>query len=79
MSVLSLFSAYGQPKFPYHYNNVEANDTLYGGDVDYQNELQALIGKVLEELLEDLAKLKEDSDESVRFVLPFRTLIGTRH
>jgi len=64
MSLLSLFSVYYQPKFPYHYPGVDTNDILYGGDPDYQKEVQALINKIVEDLLEDLAKLTEDKDES---------------
>jgi hypothetical protein len=44
---------------------------LYAGDKDYLNELQALINKVLEDILEQLTKLKEDPEEavSVKYIL----------
>jgi len=63
MAVLSMFSSFGQPKLPYHINGVDCNDVLYGGDLNYANELQSVINKVLDELLEELAKLAQPDSE----------------
>ena len=38
---------------------------LYGADSDYSSELQALINKVLEDILEELSKLKDSTDDGV--------------
>ena len=61
-----MFSAYYQTSLPYHVNGIDSNDTLYAGDKDYLNELQALINKVLEDVLEALTKLKEEKEESLQ-------------
>lgn len=66
IQLLSMFSAYYQTSLPYHVNGIDSNDTLYAGDKDYLNELQALINKVLEDVLEALTKLKEEKEESLQ-------------
>jgi len=62
MNLLALFAAFFQPKFEYHIPGVESNDLLYGGDSDYTNEAQGIISKVLEDLLSELAKLKQEEE-----------------
>jgi hypothetical protein len=46
-------------------NVVEQNDLLYGGDPDYQEELQGLVDKLLQESLTILGELKQNTDASV--------------
>jgi hypothetical protein len=57
--MLGLFSALKQNKFPYHVPKVDSNDVLYSGDSDYEEELQSIVNKLIEEILDDLSKLKE--------------------
>jgi len=59
-------STYKQNKFPYHLANVESNDLLYGGDEKYLNELQTIIDKLVEQILEDLAKFSENEDVNAK-------------
>jgi len=65
-NILSLMSTYKQNKFPYHLANVESNDLLYGGDEKYLNELQTIIDKLVEQILEDLAKFSENEDVNAK-------------
>lgn len=37
---------------------------LYGADPDYLGEIQAIINKVLDDILEEIAKLKSEEAES---------------
>jgi len=59
MNVLSLLSCFTQPNLPYRFRGVETNDELFAGDPDYANELQSMINKVLEQLLEELTNLSQ--------------------
>lgn len=45
---------------------VEQNDLLYGGDPDYQEELQGMVDKLLQECLNTLGELKQNTDAAVR-------------
>jgi len=64
MNILSLLSAYAQTKLPYRVTGVESNDVLYGGDSGYITELQAIIGKVLEMILDEIAKFSKPETEN---------------
>jgi len=61
LSMIATLCAMQQPKLAYSFPNVDANDVLYSSDSDYAEELQGLINKLLEDLLEELAKLKEEN------------------
>jgi len=63
-NMLVVFATCYQPKFPISIKGIEANDALYGGEPDYQNELQTIINKVLDDILEELAKLKAEDTEN---------------
>mmetsp|Transcript_29295 Transcript_29295/g.41243 ORF Transcript_29295/g.41243 Transcript_29295/m.41243 type:complete len:982 (+) Transcript_29295:64-3009(+) len=65
LSILSLLSAYSQPKFPYHIQSVDSNDKLYSGDPDYAGELQAIINKILDDVLQEISTLTPESGENV--------------
>jgi hypothetical protein len=65
LAFLVLLCAAAQKKLPYHYPEVEGNNVLFGGTVDYQKEINTLINTHIKELLEILSKLKESSDPSV--------------
>lgn len=43
---------------------MDSNDVLYGADPDYLGEIQAIINKVLDDILEEIAKLKSEEAES---------------
>jgi hypothetical protein len=64
LSILSLFAAQYQPSLPYHIPKVDSNDVLYGGDEEFKKELQAIIDRLLELILEQMATLKKDSSPS---------------
>jgi len=66
LSILSLYCTYYQNSLPYHIDKVESNDVLYGGDNDFTDELLGSIDKLLEEILEDISKLKDDPDITVQ-------------
>lgn len=65
LGFISLFCTYAQVKFPYHIDKVESNDTLYGGEATYLEELQAFIDKLIEEVLTQLALIGEKNDIAV--------------
>ncbi|HEY9818572.1 MAG TPA: hypothetical protein V6D20_22600, partial [Candidatus Obscuribacterales bacterium] len=58
LGMISLFAGMNG-KLPYHIAKLESNDLFYLGDEDYKEELQAIINKLVEEVLEELSKLKE--------------------
>lgn len=66
MGILSLFCAYAQAKFPYHIDKVESNDSLYGGEASYVDEMLVFVDKLVEEVLAQLAAIGERGDISVR-------------
>jgi len=64
MNMLSLFSTYAQAKLPYRLAGVDANDTLYGRDSGYISELMAIINKVLETVLDEVARFSKPDSEN---------------
>jgi len=60
ISLLAYFSTQVQTKLPYHFPKVDANDVLYGGDEECKKELQAIVDRLLELILEQMASLKAD-------------------
>jgi hypothetical protein len=62
---------------------VESNDTLYGGSAEYMEEMRTITDRLLEEVLDAIAQLNEDTDKSVHIIsslsvhilLPFRPFI----
>jgi hypothetical protein len=71
LGILSLFCTYAQAKFPYHIDKVESNDSLYGGEASYMQELLVFIDKLVEEILSQLAMIGEKGDITVRAVFSF--------
>ena len=77
LNMLSLLSAYAQPKFKYHVQSgnkckisthdyaVDSNDKLYSGDPDYIAELQAILNKILDDVLQEISSLTPESGENV--------------
>jgi len=66
LNMLSLMSTYFQTKIPYRMNGVDSNDILYGGDSGYTNELQAIINKLLELVLDEIAKYSKPETENTK-------------
>jgi len=64
--ILPAFVALAQPNLPFHITQVESNDTLYGLTQDYLDELNSIIDKILEEILEQLNVLKDDPDRGAQ-------------
>jgi len=54
LTLLSMFSSLSQKSLPYHIYGVEGNDVLYGGDPDYNAEIQVIINKLLEDMLAEI-------------------------
>jgi len=65
MNALSLLASYQQTRLPYHIKGVDSNDVLYGGDPDYLAELQAIISKILEEILQSLTDMPGKSQSKL--------------
>lgn len=63
LNLLALFAAQ-KGTLPYHIAKLDSNDVFYRGDADYHAELQAVLDKLVEELLLELSKLKEASGGS---------------
>eukprot|EP00735_Rhodelphis_limneticus_P012451 TRINITY_DN571_c0_g1::TRINITY_DN571_c0_g1_i1::g.10448::m.10448 TRINITY_DN571_c0_g1::TRINITY_DN571_c0_g1_i1::g.10448 ORF type:complete len:953 (+),score=366.68,sp/Q557H3/U505_DICDI/38.11/0.0,Vps35/PF03635.12/0.067,Vps35/PF03635.12/0.00062,ACDC/PF14733.1/2.3e+03,ACDC/PF14733.1/3,ACDC/PF14733.1/1.2e+04,ACDC/PF14733.1/5.9e+03 TRINITY_DN571_c0_g1_i1:21-2879(+) len=59
MAMLQLFSTYTQRSLPYHINRLDSNDTLFAGDSAYHDEVLNLSRGILEEMLNELARLGE--------------------
>merc|ERR1712080_679365 len=67
MALVSLLCAYAQRKFPYHIEGVISNDELYGGTVEYMNDLDEHLESLMKDILKNLATIGEDkSDYSQR-------------
>jgi hypothetical protein len=66
LAILSLFCTYAQVKFPYHIDKVESNDSLYGGEQSYVDEVLLFVDKLIEEILAQLAAIGEKGDITVR-------------
>eukprot|EP00455_Lapot_gusevi_P016412 TRINITY_DN1845_c0_g1_i12.p1 TRINITY_DN1845_c0_g1~~TRINITY_DN1845_c0_g1_i12.p1 ORF type:complete len:571 (-),score=204.35 TRINITY_DN1845_c0_g1_i12:116-1798(-) len=66
ISILQLFCTYAQSRFPYHLDKIESNDTLYGGDATYMEELMIFVDKLVEELLLQLSLVGERTDIASR-------------
>lgn len=69
MNLLVLFSTLGQSRLPYHIAGVESNDSLYGGDGDYLQDIQDLINKLLETVLEEIAKYSKTPETTNAVIL----------
>eukprot|EP01117_Protostelium_nocturnum_P011747 TRINITY_DN4283_c0_g1_i5.p1 TRINITY_DN4283_c0_g1~~TRINITY_DN4283_c0_g1_i5.p1 ORF type:complete len:665 (+),score=249.48 TRINITY_DN4283_c0_g1_i5:119-2113(+) len=63
---LPLLSAQSQVKSPYGFSGVEGNDTLYGTDAAYLTELQQMIDKVVEDILQLVSNLSTAAEEQTK-------------
>ncbi|KAI4469048.1 esophageal cancer associated protein [Holotrichia oblita] len=57
MNVLDLLSSMAQESYPYHVDKVESNDTLYGSDPKFIQEINKMCSVILGELLSQLKRL----------------------
>ncbi|KRT85255.1 hypothetical protein AMK59_2595 [Oryctes borbonicus] len=57
MNVLDLLSTMAQELYPYHVDKVESNDTLYGSDPKFIQEINKMCSVILGELLSQLKRL----------------------
>ena len=51
MNVLNLLSTISQDSYPYHIDKVDSNDTLYGNDQDFIQEINLLSNHIITEVL----------------------------
>eukprot|EP00656_Telonema_subtile_P019666 TRINITY_DN2088_c0_g1_i4.p1 TRINITY_DN2088_c0_g1~~TRINITY_DN2088_c0_g1_i4.p1 ORF type:complete len:956 (+),score=238.49 TRINITY_DN2088_c0_g1_i4:68-2935(+) len=70
LAILPLLAALRQTVLPYHVDRVESNDSLYALSETYVEELHQLVNSVLENLLGELHKLKEDKNPSGQRKVP---------
>jgi hypothetical protein len=83
VELLGLLCTYAQRKFPYAIPQVESNDELYGGSMDYMAELKQSIDTCVMEIMRQLTALGEKSDASAklnqaRLVLEFVNQVASR-
>lgn len=62
LGVLGLFCTYYQSTFPTHITMVESNDSLYGGDAAYKEELLGLLNSTIESIVAQLADIGAKGD-----------------
>lgn len=71
LALLPLYASFYQQ----HLGNVRPEipqfDALYGGDSEFQDELFNNIDKLVDDFLEEITKLKDDTDPQVSFLLCF--------
>jgi hypothetical protein len=60
--MLALLATFAQKKFPYKVPQVESNDSLYGGAIDYMQELAETIVTCVGEIVKQLTALGEKGD-----------------
>jgi hypothetical protein len=63
LSVLSYLTIMCQKKLPYHFLNIQSNDDLYGNNEEYMKECYDLITNIFQEILNNLMKLGEKTNE----------------
>ncbi|KAL6057485.1 Trafficking protein particle complex subunit 6B [Balamuthia mandrillaris] len=66
LALLSMFCAHYQDKLPYHINGLESNDVLYGDDPAARKELEMIIDKLIELILQQLAALKKTNTATAK-------------
>ncbi|XP_046425183.1 VPS35 endosomal protein-sorting factor-like [Neodiprion virginianus] len=69
LRVLDLLSTVTQENYPYHVDKVESNDTLYGSDKKFINEVDKISSKVFEEILNHLKYLGSSDQHGKQSVL----------
>ncbi|GJQ78307.1 hypothetical protein Trydic_g22145 [Trypoxylus dichotomus] len=57
INVLDVLSTMAQESYPYHVDKVESNDTLYGSDPKFIQEINKMCSVILSELLSQLKRL----------------------
>lgn len=62
MSVFILFTTYYQRQFPYHIQNVESNDDLYGNETSYMKQIATFLDTLVSEILTQLTKIGDRAD-----------------
>jgi hypothetical protein len=62
IDILGLLATFAQKKFPYKISQVESNDSLYGGAIDYMQDLHENITTCIAEIVKQLTALGERTD-----------------
>jgi len=61
-TVLALLAANSQRRLPYHWQDVESNDSLYGGTQKHLKDIQALIDSIITEIRSEITRLNDFID-----------------
>jgi hypothetical protein len=64
IDVYVLLSTYSQKTFPYHVVGVDSNDVLFGGSIEYRNQVQDLLSSCVVQLREQLNALEGKPSQS---------------
>jgi hypothetical protein len=64
MSMLALLSTVVQPNAPYQYDKVEGNNVLYGGTIEFEQEIQEYINQLIQLIQEEVTVLKKKHKET---------------
>jgi hypothetical protein len=64
IDVYVLLSTYSQKTFPYHVVGVDSNDVLFGGSIEYRNQVQDLLSSCVMQLREQLNALEGRPSQS---------------
>ncbi|XP_054160540.1 VPS35 endosomal protein-sorting factor-like [Oppia nitens] len=60
MNFLNFLSTASQETYPYHINKVDSNDTLYGNDSQFMDQIDVLCSSVLNDLLDYFKQLGDE-------------------
>ncbi|XP_062589752.1 VPS35 endosomal protein-sorting factor-like [Saccostrea cucullata] len=77
--VLALLSAMGQDSYIYHADRVDANDSMYGSDPKFLNEIKTMCSTLVEEVLNHLKMLAQSGMHKRQSVIAlelFQTIIA---
>lgn len=66
IQMLGVCSAFSQKKLPYNVEGVDSNDTLYGGSKEYHDELNELVGTIMQQIVEHLTELGAKDDKTCK-------------
>ncbi|XP_072043735.1 VPS35 endosomal protein-sorting factor-like isoform X2 [Amphiura filiformis] len=66
ISVICLLSAAAQDQYLYHIDQVDSNDTMYGTDKKFINEINTMCSTLIEQVLDHCKTLSQDDSQKKR-------------